>query len=279
MSKEDTLEIEVMNKTFDDLLGPSGDQTEASSTDKPSTDAPSTDAPATDESTTDTPATDVSATDAPSTDAPITEAPDEKDQIIADLRAKLDKKDPKPEPTSAPSTQAPLELEAQDFIGDLDVENLTDSKEDFNKLLNLVYSKGVTDSRNIINEGVSGAIPSLVSNQINMATEMKEIRDNFYADNEDLKTFPNVVSTVFEDIAKKSPNETYDNIIKAVAPEVRKRLNLPEYKPGNDKDKKDNKGNLPRLPRKKGKSGRSQTKPKPSPIESELDEMNEVLGR
>ena len=277
MSKEDTLEIEVMNKTFNDLHGPSGGQTDAPSTEAPSPNP--TDAPVTDEPSTDAPSTDVSATDAPSTDAPTTDVPDEKDQIIADLRAKLDKKDPEPKSTDAPTTQAPLELETQDFIGDLDLENLTGNKEDFNRLLNLVYSKGVTDSRNIINEGVSGTIPSLVSNQINMATEMKEIRDNFYSNNEDLKAFPNVVSTVFEDIAKKSPNETYDNIIKAVAPEVRKRLNLPEYEPGNDKDKKDDKGNPPRLPRKKGKSGRSQTKPKPSPIESELDEMNEVLGR
>jgi len=84
---------------------------------------------------------------------------------------------------------------------------------------------------------------------------------------------------VFEDIAKRDPNQTYDNIIKAVAPEVRKRLNLPEQKLDPDNDKNKGKGNPPKLPRKKGKSGRTIDKPKLTPIESELDEMNEVLGR
>jgi hypothetical protein len=266
-------ELDLMNKSFSDLHG----STDEPSTDASTTDAPATDEPATDAPSTDAPATSAPSTDAPATDVPTTEIPDEKDQTIADLRAKLAEKDLGPEPTAAPATDAPLVFEPQDFIGDEDVESLT--KESLNKLLNLVYSKGVTDSRNIVNEGVVRTIPSLVTGQVDIITQMKEVRDNFYIANEDLRPFPNVVSTVFDDIAKKDPKQTYDNIIKAVAPEVRKRLNLPEYKPGSDKSKKNDKGNPPKLPRKKGKSGRTTKKPKTSPIESELDEMNKVLGR
>jgi len=263
-----------MNKTFDDLLGSAVDE---HSTDAPTTDAPvldATDAPTTDQPVTDAPSTDAPGTKAPATDAPTTDVPDDRDQVIADLRTKLAEKDSGPKPTKAPTTSAPLELESQDFIGDVDIESLMNDKEELNKILNLVYSKGVTDSRNIVSDGVAKVIPSLVSGQIDIVTQMKETRDNFYAINEDLRPFPNVVSAVFDDIAKKDPKQTYDNIINAVAPEVRKRLNLPEHT-----KKIDNKGNPPKLPRKKGKPGRSQPKPKTSSVESELDEMNEVLGR
>jgi hypothetical protein len=271
-TKRTSEDIDLMNKSFSDLYGDEDD----SQTDAPTTDEPAvTDAPATDEPATDIPSTDAPATDGPKTDAPTTDAPDERDQTIADLRTKLAEKDLGPEPTKAPTTSAPLNLESQDFIGDVDVESLTNDKEALNKILNLVYSKGVTDSRNIVGEGVVKTIPSLVTSQIDIVTQMKEIKDNFYSVNEDLKPFPNVVSTIFEELAKENPTETYANIIKSVAPEVRKRLNLPEQvsKAKNDK------GNPPKLPRKKGKSGRSQTKPKTSSVESELDAMNEVLGR
>jgi hypothetical protein len=271
-TKRTSKDIDLMNKSFSDLYGDEDD----SQTDAPTTDAPAaTDAPVTDEPATEIPSTDAPATDGPKTDAPTTDAPDERDQTIADLRTKLAEKDSGPKPTAPPATSTPLILESQDFIGDEDVENLTSNKDSLNKLLNLVYSKGVTDSRNIVGEGVAKAIPSLVTDQIDIATQMKETRDNFYAANEDLIPFPNVVSTVFDDLTKKDPNQTYDDIIKAVAPEVRKRLNLPEQ----SLKAKNDKGNPPKLPRKKGKSGRSQTKPKTSSVESELDAMNEVLGR
>lgn len=277
-AKEEVLgEVDLMNKSFSDLH--EGDAlTDSPATDPPAaTDAPTTDEPTDDEMITDAPTDDL-VTDEPKTEPPTTDAPDERDQTIADLRAKLAEKDSGPKPTAPPATVAPLVFEPQDFIGDENVEDITSNKESLNKLLNIVYSKGVTDSRSIVGGGVAEVIPSLVTSQINMVTQMKETRDNFYVANEDLRSFPDVVSTVFDDIAKKNPDETYGNIIKAVAPEVRKRLNLPEHKPGNN-DKKSGKGNPPNLPRKKGKPGRSQTKPKTSPIESELDEMNEVLGR
>jgi hypothetical protein len=274
--EETAKEVDLMNKSFSGLT--EGD--EDLSTDPPvATDAPATEVSSTDAPATDAPSTTAPATDAPATDAPTTDAPDERDQTITDLRAKLAEKGQKKETTTdAPTTSAPLVLEPQDFIGDEDVENLTNNKESLNKLLNLVYSKGVTDSRNIVSNGVARVIPSIVTGQIDVVTQMKETRDNFYAANEDLKSFPNVVATVFDDIAKRDPKQTYDSIIEAVAPEVRKRLNLPEPTIESKKGKND-KGNPPKLPRKKGKSGRSQPKPKTSSVETELDAMNEVLGR
>jgi len=266
-------ELDVMNKSFSDLYGPEDDP----KTDPPATDEPKTEPPTTDEPlVTDEPVTESPSTDEPATDPPATSAPDDRDQIIADLRTKLADKDSEPKPTSPPATVAPLNLDAQDFIGDEDVESLVNNKESFNKLLNLVYSKGISDSRSIVGEGVAKAIPPLVSNQMDVVTQMKEIRDGFYANNEDLKAFPNVVATVFDDLSRINPDHTYGDLMEAIAPEVRKRLNLPEQ---TNKTKTKSKSNPPRLPRKKGKPGRSDNKPKLSHVESELDEMNEVLRR
>lgn len=276
MSKETQKEVDLMNKSFGGLYGDVGELTDPPTTDPAAaTDAPSTDAPTTDAPSTDAPITEVSTTDAPATDAPTTEVPDERDQTIIDLRAKLVEKESKETLlTTAPTTLAPLELESQDFIGDADVESITGSKEELNKLLNAVYSKGVTDSRKIVSEGVTKTIPSLVTSQIDMATQMKEISDKFFSENEDLKPFKRVVGVVFEELAAKDPTKAYGEVIKDVAPEVRKRLELHKQT-----TKSNDKGNSPKLPRKKGKSGRTTETPKPSPIESELDEMNEVLGR
>jgi hypothetical protein len=272
-NKEIQGEVDLMNKSFDDLYGDN-------LTDPPATDSPAvTDAPTTDEPATEIPSTGAPATDEPKTEPPATDAPDDRDQIITDLRAKLAEKGSEPKPTKAPTTPTPLNLETQDFIGDEDVESLTGNKESLNKILNLVYSKGVTDSRNIIGDGVAKSLPPLVSNQIDVVTQMKEVRDNFYAANEDLRPFPNVVSAMFEEVAAKDPNQTYASIIEAIAPEARKRLNLPDQIIKSKDDKNKGKSNPPKLPRKKGKSGRTSDKPKTSPIESELDEMNEVLGR
>jgi len=273
--KEILDEINQMNKGFEGLFDEEEEKDEDSvATDPPAaTDAPATDSPVSEED-------EEKEEDKPQTDAPVTDAPlDEKDQIIADLRAKLEKPPATDAPAPMPATAPPLELAAQDFIGDEDVEDITGNKDSLNKLLNSVYTKGIADARKIINEGISGALPPIISSQIGVVDQMKEMRDNFYNDNEDLKSFPNVVSVVFDDIAKASPNKSYTDIISAVAPEARKRLNLkkPELKALDINN--DDKSTPPKLPRKKGKSGRTLDKPKTSSVESQLDEMNKVLGR
>jgi hypothetical protein len=64
--------------------------------------------------------------------------------------------------------------------------------------------------------------------------------------------------------------------MKDVAPEVRKRLELPETKVVKGESKE---SPPPKLPTKGSRSGRPQDKPSPDPLQTELEEMNKTLGR
>lgn len=170
--------------------------------------------------------------------------------------------------------EKPPTFEPHDFIGDLDVDEVTRSKEGLNKLLNMVYSKGVADSQKMASEKVLMSIPDIVSNNIRIINALKEASDNFYKANEDLKPFPKVVAVVFEEMLAKNPGRKYDEIFPDVATEVRKRLDL--HKVANKVNKKED---PPRLPNKKGGGSRPDGKPNLSPMQSEIESMNKSLGR
>lgn len=259
-------EIDLMNKPFvmgDDI----NTDPPAPATDPP---APITDAP--DDFKTDAPTTDAPSnetippkTDAPATDAPTTDAPDERDQTIAELRNKLAEKDIK---TNAPTTTAPLVFETHDFLKDIDIEEITSKPEDFNKLLNAIYQKAVTDTQKRVDVNISQTVP----NMINMASSLKKATESFYDNNGDLKPFKKVVAHVFDEIVNNNPNKPYADVMEEVAPEVRKRLELPAYV-----KKTVNKRKPPRLPNKRGKSGKAEAKPKANTLENDINSMNEVL--
>jgi len=256
--KEIQRDVDQMNKYF------AGEPI----TDSPGTNVPASESPATEPSGTEAPGT-----ESPNTTAPVTEVPlelDERDKTIEELRAKLAEKESKSS-TRAPSTEAPLTFEDQDFIGELDLDDLSRDPVELNKLLNKIYQKAVSDTRKVISERDLRTIPSTIDDRFNRLTTMRDLSNKFYTENKDLEPFKKVVATVFEELSEQNPKKRYDEIMKDVAPEVRKRLELPT-KPQLDK------GTPPRLPRTKGKSGRSTEPPKLSPIESEIDEMNKVLG-
>lgn len=269
-------EIGDMIKSFNEGLSTESVATEAPGTESPGTEQPGTLAPGTE-----LPGTNAPTTESPATEVPTTEAPDEKDQIIADLREELAKKEPEDKTTKAPTTEVPLALDEQDFVGDIDMDEVSRDPKELNKLLNSVYQKAVTDTRKVLGEGVLRTIPDIVKTNITMMTNLKKASDKFYVDNKDLEPFKKVVSAVFEDVAAENPDKRFDEILNDVAGESRKRLGLQrkaENKAG-DKNKGTDKGKLPRLPRKKGKSGQTSNKPNTEPLQDELDEMNKILGR
>lgn len=253
-------EIEQMNKPF--VMGEEDEQ----KTDAPTTDEPvaGTDAPTTDEPDIEV---DEPKTDAPATDAPTTEAPDDRDQTITDLRAELAEKDIKPD---APTTKAPIVFEDQDFVKDIDLDEAIRDPKEFNKILNSIYQKAVTDTQQRLGTEISQSVPNMVS----VVSNLQKATDVFYGDNEDLKPFKKVVATVFDDLVTANPNKQYADIMTDVAPEVRKRLKLPEYV-----KKTVDKKTSPKLPKTKSKPGRTTNKPKISPIEEGINAMNETLRR
>jgi len=252
-------DVDEMNKAFSFEV-PEDDKTDPPATDAPmddKTDPPSTDSPA----------------DAPKTAPPSTDQPEDKDETIRKLREKLAEGDKETVPkTKAPSTKPPTTdapLQDVDFVGDLDLEDVSENKEEMNKLLNKIYqeavkTKGVDKTPDII-----AAIPAVVT----AVTTLQKATETFYKENPDLEPFKKVVGVTFEELVEKNPNKTYDELIKDVAPLARKKLELPDPK------KKKGKEAPPRLPRRKGQSGRQDNVNEPTSTQSQIEEMNKSLGR
>lgn len=255
-------EVDAMNRVFEGK-----GQTEPPATDAPGTEAPKTETPVTEAPKDETEAP---KTESPKTEVPTTDAPkvDEKDKTIAELRAQLIEKDAK----KTPITEAPLVIEPQDFVGDLDPEDIIRDKDALNKLLNTVYSKGVTDAHKV----TKAYVPGVVGTTVEQMKTLEKLTGEFYTANEDLEPWKASVSTVFGELAAADPKKSIPDVLKETATEVRKRLNLPEpTKKTNDRKKE----TPPRLPNKGNKSGRiADEKPKTG-IEAEIDSMNAVIGR
>jgi len=207
--------------------------------------------------------------------------PDEKDAIIADLRAKLAEKEagkePPKEPTPTPPPE-PLKLEDQDFVGEIDLDDLSRDPAEFNKFLNKVYRKAVEDAQKGAEERVLKSLPTTVQQVVSNVNALKTASENFYNENEDLKSFQKVVSTVFGELAEANQGKTYNEILTLVGPEVRKRLNLPTNQATPKSKSKDKDANPPPpLPKKGSRSGKVVQINKPNELQGELEEMSKVI--
>ena len=213
----------------------------------------------------------------PEPDPDPTPEPDEKDKTIEDLRKKLAEKEavPKVEPEPEPEPEPALTLEEQDFIGELDLDELTRDPKEFNKLLNKVFTSGIETSRKVLGEGVLRSIPDIVRSNVTAITNLNKASAEFYDNNKDLVPFKKVVAAVFEEVASENPDKKYDEVLSLVGDETRKRLDLKKVAVADTKDKKAS----PNLPRKKGSAGKTGTKPSTEPLLDEIGEMNKTLGR
>ena len=223
--------------------------------------------------------------DAEQSDEDDQDEPDEKDKEITDLKSRLDileaeKKaiDTKDDSEEEKETLEELTFETQDFIGELDVEDVFSNKDSVNELLNKVYQMGVTNSRDVVGDHILRSVPSIVDANIVLKEELMEARTKFYKDNPELEAFPKVVAAVFEEVSSKNPDKGYKDLLDEVGKEARSKLDL--HKKATEKESSDikKKEKSPRLPGKKG--GRtSKEQPDVSSLESEIDEMNETVAR
>lgn len=263
-------EMDEMENSLESLeRGP--EPTNAPGTESPSTSAPVSDVPV-DELSTEAPATTVDSTDAPGTEVP----EDPRDKELRELREEIDKLKNPPKSTEAPPTKAPATeapIEDVDFFADKDDVDFDNAKEVFNTVLNSMRKEILKSTRGNIreaNEILAKSIPDIVKNTTVVNAQMKQLRENFYKENEDLKGKEDLVAMVFEKVASESPDKTYAENLKTTAERARKLS-------GTVKQKKKEDDNPPSLPKKKG-SQRQTPKPDPTGLESEMDEMDKALG-
>ena len=252
-------EMDTLSDDEDD-----GDLTDAPTTKEP----PSTDPPKVE---------DGAQTDPPKTEPPATEPPDEiaslKDDI-AELKRMLAEKDaPK---TEAPTTEEPIEEE--DFLGDMDVVDVTGDRAELNKLLNKVYMKGVQTgqerSKKLVNVTDESISASIRGNIMDVAAITKA-SEEFYDENEDLLPHKAKVQSVYEDLASANPDKDHLEILELTGPEVRKRYDIKPVK----KDTLVDDDPPPKLPGKKSqRRATSKDKDKSNPMLDEMDEMEKALN-
>ena len=210
---------------------------------------------------------------------PDPEPEDPRDVQIKELTARLEKlekpaPDPEPEPEPAPADEPIAE---QDFLGELDLDELTRDPKAFNALLNKVYTSGMKDSRDHYSkvvkqamEDVVKSMPDIVKNNIAVNAQATAAREKFFKENPDLEPWRTSVATVFSEVAAANADKKFDEIMKLTAEETRRRLNL-------KKEVKKEDPKPPNLPGVK-KGERKTNQPDPSALEAEMDAMDKALG-
>jgi len=181
---------------------------------------------------------------------------------------------PKPESEPEPAPESTPIADDVDFFSDqgedFDPYDLVRDKDGLNKLLNKVYKAGIETTRNQLGESVLRNIPNIVRNNVELITTLRETRDEFYKENEDLKPFEKSVASVFEELSSENPDWTLDKCMEETGIETRKRLELHKVAP----TKPDPKPSFP--PATRGRSSGKQ-KPTTSALEKEIDAMNAEL--
>lgn len=195
--------------------------------------------------------------------------PDPRDAELERLRAENAALKAKPAETKEPEKKEP-EVKEQDFVGDLDIDEVTRDPKEFNKVLNKIYDRATNDTR----KSIMDSLPDLVKQQAQLINSMQEATREFYETNRDLDQHKKTVATVFDELAKANPDKTFGDVIKLIGPEVRKRLKLPEPKPKVEKKEEDVK--QPRLPKKGAQAGRIQESQE-EPLLDEIEAMNKAL--
>lgn len=198
---------------------------------------------------------------------------DDKDKTIEELRAQIAALSASKKPEEKkPEAVEPPKIEEQDFVKDFDMDDLTRDPSSLNKILNNVYQKAAADVQSRFN----AELPKIISNHVSMMQTMEEAKRTFYSQNEDLKSFGNVVGVVYNELATANSDKSLGEVLKMVAPEVRKRLKLPEPSVQKGEVRKESKP--PNLPRKDGKAGNLSVVQPKNNVQSEIEEMNKSLG-
>lgn len=279
-------ELKDMFDALESGAEPSGDQTDAPTTDAPSGDE--TESPTTDEPfETDEPETDAPETKAPKTEPPATEPPedDELSRTRAEneeLKRKLDELQKAPK-TESPTTKAPVTdppIEDEDFTKDMDLSDSDVDPKELNKVLNLIYKKAIQrarDENKRASENLLREVPKRISQDMSTQERLQKVTENFYKQNEDLRKFPKVVSAIFDEMITKHGDKKVEDILNIVGEETRNRLGLKKPNKRVDKQNKD-KDNPPPLHRRRGKRSQSQDK-ETTGVSKEIDAMNESLNR
>lgn len=150
------------------------------------------------------------------------------EEQIAALRAQIVELSTK---TDTPKKEEPAQekvLDDEDWLGELDPQELLSDKASFNGLLNRLHKSAYDKAKADAQEALLKSIPGVIKAQIAEHATMKKLVDKFLEDNadldnEDLKPF---MAKVVTELAAANAEWSPEEVFKAAGPEIRKRLGL-----------------------------------------------------
>ncbi len=170
-----------------------------------------------------------------------------------------------------------------DFIGDIKLDDLLDTKEGLNKLLNLVYNAGIKISADDLANSRDGFVrsaveesarklPGMITNHVTRQSTVNDLVDDFYRENEDLIKFKQTVSAAANQVHAEHSDWQISDIFKEAAVVTRKSLGLPTKSTEDNKDDKNNRERNPAFVKDAGKS-RSNTSINLKGVAKEIDDL------
>lgn len=123
-------------------------------------------------------------------------------------------------------------IEDIDFVGDGKLDDLLDTKEGLNKLLNIIVKEAITRSKaGSVEEAVQRtfqSVPGLVVNMIRRQSAMEKIVAEFYTENEDLDPYKQTVAIAANGVHAEHPDWEVSQVFDEAAKRARKSLGLRE---------------------------------------------------
>lgn len=175
---------------------------------------------------------------------PAAGTPEYYEKIIIGLRSKIDEmsvltpaapvapESPKPvAPVTQPTPpvipqEQPTEV---DFVGNASLDDLLDTKDGLNKLLNMVANEAAKRSSGLADHAYERYLtnmPTVITRYIaNMAT-MKRVADEFYTTNSDLSSYKRVVASMANHLSAEHPDWDQKKVLEETAIQARRSLGL-----------------------------------------------------
>lgn len=125
-----------------------------------------------------------------------------------------------------------LEKLAEDFIGDLDMDDVSSDPKVFNKILLSVIKKAVELSDQKSSKRLENAVPLAVKTQVKQYTGTKDAIDEFYKNNPDLSNVRKVVKACASQIVDENPEMKWENILNKAAEKTRQTLGIEKQSTG-----------------------------------------------
>lgn len=167
-------------------------------------------------------------------------------------------------------TSKTTETSIEDFIGDLDMDDVASNPEILNKILNNVLQKGIETGKEL---SIKQVIPPTVDtsqtivSQIEGAIAVKGMIDKFYDANPELSNVKQVVKACAAHIIQESPDKRLDDILNLAADAARKTLGIKKN------TKKTDIATSDEVAFAKQKGGQRKKSKKDSKLQQEIDEL------